>query len=152
VLVIPGFDSSGKLPPGIHAATWRQIVERLGSTSRRKTLLNGLREALALLKGAGCRLVYLDGSFVASKPEPGDFDACWRIGGVAVDKLDPVFLDFSNSRARQKGRFGGEFFPAELPEGATGKTFLDFSQTDKETGTQKAFWQSISGDFGHDQE
>jgi len=90
-----------------------------------------------LLKAAGCRLVYLDGSFVTSKPMPGDFDACWGVDGVDVEKLDPVFLDFTNGRARQKGRFGGEFFPAELPEGRTGRTFLQFFQTDKETGDAK---------------
>jgi hypothetical protein len=135
--VIPGFDSYGRLPPGIHSATWKQIVDRLGFTSRRKMLLDGLRDALALLRAAGCRLVYLNGSFVTGKPEPGDFDACWGIDGVDVEKLDPVFLDFSNSRARQKQRFSGEFFPADLPEGATGKTFLEFLQTDKETGNAK---------------
>ena len=137
VLVIPGFDSSGKLPPGIHTATWKQIVTRLGFTAHRKMLLSGLREALVLLKAASCRLVYLDGSLVTSKPEPGDFDACWAIEGVNVEELAPVFLDFSGSRARQKQRFFGEFFPAELPEGATGKTFLAFFQTDKETGKAK---------------
>jgi hypothetical protein len=135
--LIPAFDSSGRLPLGIHAATWGQIVERLGFTARRQTLLNGLRQALAALKVAGCRLVYLDGSFVTAKPEPGDYDACWGISGVDVGRLDPAFLDFSNSRALQKRRFGGEFFPAELPEGATGKTFLEFFQTDKESGNAK---------------
>jgi hypothetical protein len=137
VLLIPRFDSSGRLPPGIYNATRRQITAGLGFTARRKELLDGLREALALLKGAGCHLVYLDGSFVTSKPEPGDFDACWGIDGIDVEQLDPVFLDFSNSRARQKQRFRGEFFPAELPEGATGVTFLEFFQTDKETGEAK---------------
>jgi hypothetical protein len=135
--VIPGFDASGKLPPGIHAATWKQIAARLGFTDRRKTLLKGLREALTLLKSAGCRLVYLDGSFVTSKPEPGDFDACWGVSGINIAKLDPVFLDFSDSRARHKKRFLGEFFPAELPERSSGKTFLEFFQTDKETGSGK---------------
>jgi len=71
------------------------------------------------------------------KSEPGDFDACWGIDGVDVAKLDPVFPDFSNSRAMQKQRFEGEFFPAELPEGATGKTFLEFFQMDKDTGRAK---------------
>ena len=83
---------------------------------------------IQLLKRAGSRLVYLDGSFVTSKTEPGDFDACWGIDGVNVDELDPVFFDFSQSRARQKQRFLGEFFPAELPEGTSGKTFLQFSR------------------------
>jgi hypothetical protein len=90
-----------------------------------------------LLKAAGCRTAFVDGSFVTAKPAPGDFDACWAIDGVDPDRLDPAFLDFSNSRARQKARFGGEFFPADLPEGLTGKTFLEFFQTDKETGAPK---------------
>jgi hypothetical protein len=93
--------------------------------------------ALGLLHAAGCRLVYIDGSFVTSKPEPRDFDACWGMTGVDVARLDPVFLDFSNSRARQKERFLGEFFPADLPQGTTGQTFLEFFQTDKETGKPK---------------
>lgn len=86
---------------------------------------------------AECQLVYVDGSFVTTKPEPGDFDACWALAGVDVELLDPVFLDFSSSRAQQKKRFLGEFFPAELPDGATGRTFLEFFQTDKETGKPK---------------
>jgi hypothetical protein len=135
--VIPPFESPGRLPPGIHSASWRQIEAAFGFTARRTQLLKGLREALALLKAAGCRLVYLDGSFVTSKPMPGDFDACWAVDGVDVEKLDPVFLDFTNGRARQKQRFGGEFFPAELPEGRTGRTFLEFFQTDKESGDTK---------------
>jgi uncharacterized protein DUF6932 len=92
---------------------------------------------MRLLKTAGCHSVYVDGSFASTKPEPGDFDACWAIEGVDIEKLDPVFLDFSNSRVRQKNRFLGEFFPAELPEGISGKTFLEFFQTDKETGALK---------------
>ncbi len=44
--------------------------------------------------------------------------------GVDPNHLDPIFLDFSNARAAQKRRFMGEFFPAEIPEGASGKTFL----------------------------
>jgi hypothetical protein len=75
--------------------------------------------------------------FVTNKPDPGDFDACWSIDGVDADRLDPVFMDFSNARARQKERFAGEFFPAGLPEGVSGKTFLEFFQTDRETGKAK---------------
>lgn len=99
--------------------------------------MEGLHEALRLLRMAGCRLVYLDGSFVTAKAEPGDFDACWAVGGVDDREPDAVFLDFSNSRARQKQRFLGEFFPADIPEGVSGKTFLEFFQTDKETGDRK---------------
>ncbi|MGA2133522.1 MAG: hypothetical protein ABSH50_14605 [Bryobacteraceae bacterium] len=66
--------------------------------------------------------------------------------------MDPVFLDFSNSRARQKQRFGGEFFPAELPEGVTGRTFLEFFQIDKETGLAKGILAIDLTRWRHDQE
>lgn len=131
------FDEHGRLPPGIHWVSWQDMVSNFGFTKRRVELLAGLKEALNLLRRAGCQTVYIDGSFVTSKPVPGDFDACWAIEGVDPERLDPVFLDFSDSRAKQKARFLGEFFPAELPEGLTGKTFLEFFQTDKETGSAK---------------
>ena len=66
-----------------------------------------------------------------------NFDACWSVIDVDPDKLDPVFSDFSNGRAAQKARFSGEFFPAELPEGLSGKVFLEFFQVDKQTGNPK---------------
>ncbi len=81
--------------------------------------------------------MYLDGSFVTIKREPGDYDSCWDIDGVNVETLDSVFLDFSNGRAAQKRKYLGEFFPAQLPEGAGGRLFLEFFQTDKETGRSK---------------
>jgi hypothetical protein len=132
--MVPAFDHTGKLPSGIYWVTWKELKSRFGFTPRRVQLLAGLRQALALLKRAGCRSVYIDGSFVTTKPQPGDFDACWAIENVDPDELDPVFLDFSRSRAAQKVRFQGEFFPAALPEGLTGKTFVEFFPTDKETG------------------
>ncbi len=100
-------------------------------------MLAGFREACELLRKAGCRLVYLDGSFVTTKPHPGDFDACWDIQHVDEDALDPVFWDFSQGRAAQKRRFLGEFFPAQLPEGATGRAFVEFFQVNKLTGEAK---------------
>jgi hypothetical protein len=80
---------------------------------------------------------YIDGSFVTSKDYPGDFDGCWDVTGVDPAKLDPVLLDFDNARAAQKARFSGELFPAQTPEGLSGRTFIEFFQLDKDTGMQK---------------
>ena len=135
--MIPEFRRTGSLPIGIHWATWQEVESRFGSSERRMQLLAGLKSALAALNAAGCRKVYIDGSFVTVKHEPGDYDACWDIEGVDVDSLDPVFLDFSNARRAQKRKYFGEFFPAQVPEGASGRLFLDFFQTDKETGKRK---------------
>lgn len=53
------------------------------------------------------------------------------------EKLDVAFWDFSRGRAAQKQRFLGEFFPAQLPEGATGRAFVEFFQTNRLTGEPK---------------
>ncbi len=135
--MIPELLKNGGLPPGLHFATWTEIEHRLAFNPRRRRLLAGFRGACEELRKAGCRLVYLDGSFVTTKDHPGDFDACWDIRNVDDEKLDPVFWEFAQGRAAQKRRFGGEFFPAQLPEGATGRLFLEFFQVNKLTGEPK---------------
>jgi hypothetical protein len=130
------FDRSGRLPPGVHWVTWREMVSIVGFTEKRLGFLKGLRQALVTLRAAGCRSIYVDGSFVTAKPDPGDFDACWAIEGWTQRSLTRSFWT-SRIRAAQKARFHGEFFPAELPEGLTGRTFLEFFQIDKETGAPK---------------
>jgi hypothetical protein len=135
--MIPPFQPDGSLPAGIHWADWSEIEEKFGWTPHRRHLLQGFREGAQLLQTAGCKAVFLDGSFVTSKEMPADFDACWAIRDVEADKLDPVFFDFSNLRAAQKARFQGEFFPADIPEGLSGRVFLEFFQRDKDTGEPK---------------
>jgi Family of unknown function (DUF6932) len=132
---IPAFDAdSGNLPPGVHAATWDEIVSRFGWNAERVRLLEGLQRALQSLKAAGCQRVYLDGSFVTEKDFPGDFDGCWEAANVDPGKLDPVLLDFSNRRAAQKAKFGGELFVASRSATPAGTRFVDFFQQDKATG------------------
>lgn len=129
--MIPKFDERGNLPPGIHHATWNQIVTRYATSVRRRELLDGLLDALRSLKSAGCTTAYLDGSLVTSKNHPGDFDACWESGDVILSRLDPELLTFSDGRAAQKARYGGELYPAEWPADADGTTYLDFFQRDR---------------------
>jgi hypothetical protein len=117
--------------------SWEEFMTRFGGSQYRAVLANGLGKAIELLRAVGCSMVYVDGSFITSKELPGDFDACWRTDGIDWARLDPIFRDFSNGRAAQKARFYGEFFPASLPEGVTGLTFLEFFQQDKDTGEPK---------------
>ena len=136
-VMIPEFESDGNLAPGVHWATWSELYDRFGTTRWRRRLLAGLRVALENLRSAGCLTVYVDGSFVSSKSEPGDFDACWEVGGVDPERLDPVLLIFDGGRAAQKAKYGGEFFPASKGAGSGEGVFLDFFQTDKDTGARK---------------
>src|SRR6185437_12696403 len=136
VLMVPDFDEDGKLPPGIHLAAWAEVAARFGWNKCRRRLLKGLAAALEVLRTAGCRTVYLDGSFVTNKATPGDYDVAWEPANVDIAvllRLDPVFGDFAEERAAQKAKYGGEFFPSSVNEALTGRTFLEFFQTDKET-------------------
>jgi hypothetical protein len=130
--VLPPFDPTGRLPDGEYDVDWQELVERFGWNPRRRQLLDGLAEAVELLATAGCRRLWLNGSFVTAKEEPADFDACWDPDGVDLDVLDPVLLDLSKGRARQKERFGGELFP-NVTESGSGLVFAEFFRNDRDT-------------------
>ncbi len=138
-VTIPPLDpETGLLPPGEHGAAWDEIESRFGWSLRRRQLLDGLAEGLALVAGAGCTRVWLNGSFVTAKDEPGDFDCVWSTAGVDRDRLAnsaPELLDLSDHQAAQKARFGGEFLPNVI-EAASGRAFADFFQSDRD-GTDK---------------
>jgi hypothetical protein len=130
---IPELDpETGNLPPGVHDATWDELVAAFGPNDRRAELLRGLREAAESLGRAGCARVYIDGSFVTAKASPGDFDGCWETAGVDPDLLDPELLQFDEGRAAQKPRYGGELFLANVAADPGGTAFLDFFQRDRE--------------------
>ncbi|MBL8379604.1 MAG: hypothetical protein JNM79_17180 [Burkholderiales bacterium] len=93
--------------------------------------------ALTNLKAAHCSRAYIDGSFVTTKPNPSDYDMCWSIAGVDPTLLDPVLLNFDPGRAAMRAKYGGDIFPADFQESTTGKTFLDFFQVDKLSGSPK---------------
>ena len=125
------------LPAGIHSASLQEVAHIFARNAWRRELCDGLIFASGKLRAAGCPTIYLDGSFVTSKPRPGDFDACWDPQGVDPAKLDLLFLDFSNGRAAQKAAFKGEFFPSSMMCADVGQTFVDFFQVDRFTGKQK---------------
>lgn len=135
--MVPEFQQDGNLPPGIHLASLEEIESRFAWNDHRQRLLSGLRRAIVALRAAGCRRLYLDGSFVTSKACPSDYDCCWEMLGVDHTALDRVFLDFRDGRLAQKTKFLGEFFPEHHTERATNCGFLSFFQIDKESGEAK---------------
>jgi hypothetical protein len=56
---------------------------------------------------------------------------------LALQAADPVLLMFGNRRAAQKAKYLGELFPADMVEGGSALTFLNFFQGDKNTGKPK---------------
>ncbi|MGH2544764.1 MAG: DUF6932 family protein [Ardenticatenaceae bacterium] len=151
--MIPPFGPEGKLPPGVHWTTWEELVAHCGGTPHRQWLLDGLESAIEALRAAGCRAVYVDGSFVTAKEVPEDFDGCWDVMGVEPARLDPVLLRFDQGCAAQKAKYRGELFPAQLTEGGAGKTFLEFFQIDRESGNPKGMIAlALTGDGGRSTE
>lgn len=124
------------LPPGVHWASLDEIRERFATSPRREWLFEGLVQAVEALRNAGCRRLFVDGSFATAKENPGDYDGCWDPSGVIAAKLDPVLLDFSDGRLAQKRKYRGELFIAGMANGSSG-TFLEFFQTEKHTGALK---------------
>lgn len=129
--VIPQFNSDGNLPPGVYWAKWEEFATRFGTTPHRQQLLRGLKFAIDSLSKAGCKVIYIDGSFVTKKENPNDFDGCWDIKGVDPEILDPILLDLNDKREKQKAKYQGELFPASYIANGAGKNFLEFFQIDR---------------------
>lgn len=131
--MLPDFDTTGNLPPGIHRCTWQEFIAKFAWTPRRAWLIAGLEKAARSLKSAGVTVLYIDGSFATQKDDPGDYDGCWDSLGVDPTKVDPVLLTFDPGRVAQKTKFRGEMFLAHnLAERKTGKRYMEFFQQDKD--------------------
>jgi hypothetical protein len=53
------------------------------------------------------------------------------LGGVDPGRLDSELRDFSDERAAQKARYGGEVFPAQWAAHPNDTTFRDYFQYDR---------------------
>jgi hypothetical protein len=124
------------LPPGVHLGTLEEVRIAFAWNRRRRTLFEGLEQVVSNLTSAGCRSVWLDGSFVTAKELPGDFDAVWDLDDVDFDLVDPVILDVEPPRLAQRLKFGADLLPNVL-EGGTGMPFIEFFQEDKATGARR---------------
>ena len=84
------------------------------------------------LRAAGCKRVYINGSFVTTKEHPADFDACWEIDGVDFDRIDETLLSFDAGLRAQKQKYRGELFPADAAADPLGTLFRAFFQHDRD--------------------
>ncbi|MGB3241152.1 MAG: hypothetical protein WBB29_22900 [Geitlerinemataceae cyanobacterium] len=138
--MIPEFDENGNLPPGVHFCEWEDFLERFGTNFTRQRMIGGLELAMTQLKAAGCRTIYIDGSFVTEKTRPGDFDVCWEDNGVDLDYLKsmaPTLYNFALRRAEQKSKYKGEIFPSNYPANDSGMAYIEFFQFDTKTNIRK---------------
>jgi len=111
--MIPTFKKSGLLPAGIHTASWEELEERFATNRYRQKLFEGLKKGLKVLHDFGCHEVYIDGSFVTDKTNPGDIDVCYNnmyMDLAGLKKECPEFFDSIKGNYRQRKKFGCEFY------------------------------------------
>lgn len=111
--MIPALKKSGLLPSGIYLTTWEEFVEKFGFNPHRLQLLEELKKGLNLLYRYGCRVVYIDGSFVTAKILPNDIDVCYDNGPMnweAFIRQHPEFNDIRNGSRIQKLKYKSEFY------------------------------------------
>ena len=79
--MIPPFDDSGCLPPGLHGAALAEIEARFGRQSElRRVQMDSVRWMVDLAVRAGVQRIVLNGSFVSDIMEPNDVDCVLLIG------------------------------------------------------------------------
>jgi hypothetical protein len=132
------------LPPGVHDATMDEVYRRYAINEKRRQLFDGFNRAADNIFGAGSPQIYLDGSYVTAKPEPGDYDALWDRRFVDPFMLDPLFLQLVHGTGGQKAKYLGEFFPSAAVEAKSGKPFMEFFRTDRLTGAGKGIIRIIN--------
>lgn len=127
-MVPPFVVETGYLPVGEHDAEWTEFIERFGWNASRKRLISGLRRMALNLRGAGCGMMIMDGSFVTNVPAPSDYDACCDFTGMDALMID---LRLLGPKAVMKAHYLGELRPEQwLADGEL--TFRKFYQTDRD--------------------
>ena len=75
--------------------------------------------------------VWIGGSFVTTKTQPGDVDVVWEIEGVDPEMLQEAWHG-TGGLPFLKWMFAGDFFPTCLVEDSTGDRFVEFFQTNRD--------------------
>ena len=79
--MIPPFNESGFLPPGVHPATLAEIETRFARQSElRRVQMESVRWMVDLAVRAGAQRIVLNGSFVTDIMEPNDVDCVLLVG------------------------------------------------------------------------
>jgi hypothetical protein len=120
--MIPPFDESGYLPPGIHTATAEEVGQRFGHSSElRRVQMESIRWMIELARDSGAERIILNGSFVTDIIEPNDVDCTIlvkprnRRNRRAIAKLRKglPFLDLAMVRQEAFDEYVYEVFSAD---------------------------------------
>jgi hypothetical protein len=120
---IPERGDAGDLPPGVHSAPLREVIQRFGKgTRQRVAVASRLRRIYALAMGTGHlpRFIVF-GSFVTAKPSPNDVDVFLLMeSGFAVNGVSgEARLLFDHGAAQ--AHFGASIFWPRRPAALGGE-------------------------------
>jgi hypothetical protein len=86
---IPAFQEDGFLPPGLYLADLDEIWERFGCTSeRRRMLFDRLQMFVDVARHVGALRMFIAGSYVTAKMNPGDVDVVIWVGERLLELLE----------------------------------------------------------------
>ena len=124
------FNENGLLPEGIHEVDLAGFEEFFGFNYKRRDMIDkGLIPFIRELKPFNVQKIYIDGSFVTQKENPGDID-----GYVVTDSASPLFEFVVNNTERWENEYRVEFYAA----------LSDFSGQGSEVDWQQFFYNTSS--------
>lgn len=98
------FDVNGNLPEDI-VLKFVEVEKYFGYNLKRKRLIQNLFETAKKFAEIGCKVMYVNGSFVTSKKTPGDIDVAFDISEVdylpAKAKYPDLFSDEGQSELKK---------------------------------------------------
>jgi hypothetical protein len=110
---IPPFLENGLLPEGLHLSDLAEVEERFGRSSvRRRELFERLMLFMDWARHCGAIKMLIDGSFVTSKPEPGDVDIVIRLVQTHEDLITKQDAKALELERMFESREPKEAFPA----------------------------------------
>lgn len=101
--MIPPFDDTGDLPPGLHSATWDEFRARFCrfvQSDRRLQLCRQLEQLVADARASGIvTRILVGGSMVRATAEPNDFDCIVVLAAATqYEALRPDQLQIADAR------------------------------------------------------
>lgn len=87
------FNKDGNLAQNLRLSL-RELKKEFGFNEWREALIASLTDLLKVLREYGVTEVYIVGSFVTLKSNPGDLDVCWNTTHSNLKELEKHYPDF----------------------------------------------------------
>ena len=109
---LPDFNAAGDLPPGVHRATLREVIERFGATGGQRALCTArLAHVSELARRTGhLRRLIVFGSYITAKGDPNDVDIVLVMDDAFRFEECPPELRALFDHALAQARYGASIF------------------------------------------